>query len=779
MVCPMLVAAMALCVIGAWAQRQGGDPHVGYVYPAGGQQGTTVQVLAGGQNLRGARAVHITDEGVHASVIEYIRPLRPNERGIAGRHIRLLVQQRAAEERARREGGQPPDPAQIEAKRAELDPVPDHPWLRDLDRMSLAELADLLARVFDQKAQPNSQIAESVLIEVSIDPDAPPGDRELRVITPMGMANPVVFQVGTLPEVAEQEPNDPAPRPLEQLVQRPEQPPLDLPVTVNGQIMPGDVDHFDFTARRGQRLVIQAYARHLVPYLADAVPGWFQATVALLDASGHELAYVDDYRFDPDPVMFYEIPADGRYRLEIRDAIYRGREDFVYRVAIGEQPFITWMFPLGGPEGQETVAAVGGWNLPFAEVSLNTAPGGDGIRQATWPCGDGISNQLLYAVDTLPECVEAEPNDGADQAQGVELPQIINGRIGEPGDQDVFEFEGRAGDRVVAEVAARRLRSPLDSVLHLTDASGAVVAWNDDFMEKDGHLHTGPGLLTHHADSYLMASLPADGVYRVRLADAQGQGGEACAYRLRLAPAQPDFALRVTPASLLIPAGRSAAVCVHALRRDGFTGSIEVTATDLPGGFTVQGGRIPAGRDSVRMTLTAPAQPLEEPVAVRLEGSAVIDRQEVTHPAQACEDMMQAFLWRHLVPAQELLVAVTGGRPFAPTFARDADTPVAIPLGGTARVPVRAGGRRPPAENVRIELSDPPEGISLQDVTVGPGEVTVVLRADESALEVGYEDNLIAEISVEMSGKRRDGTDTTWTVPLGALPAIPFEIVAQ
>jgi len=30
-----------------------------------------------------------------------------------------------------------------------------------------------------------------------------------------------------------------------------------------------------------------------------------------------------------------------------------------------------------------------------------------------------------------------------------------------------------------------------------------------------------------------------------------------------------------------------------------------------------------------------------------------------------------------------------------------------------------------------------------------------------------------------VSGKRRDGTDTTWTVSLGALPAIPFEIVAQ
>jgi len=92
---------------------------------------------------------------------------------------------------------------------------------------------------------------------------------------------------------------------------------------------------------------------------------------------------------------------------------------------------------------------------------------------------------------------------------------------------------------------------------------------------------------------------------------------------------------------------------------------------------------------------------------------------------------------------------------------------------------VRTTGRRPLPENVRIELSDPPDGISLQDVTVAPGGVTLVLQADGGALEVGYEDNLIAEVSVEMTGRRRDDTVAKWWAPLGALPAIPFEIVAQ
>ena len=75
-----------------------------------------------------------------------------------------------------------------------------------------------------------------------------------------------------------------------------------------------------------------------MPYLADTVPGWFQAAVALYDAKGNQVAFADHFRFNPDPVLSYTVPCDGAYLLEIRDALYRGREDFVYRVTVGENP---------------------------------------------------------------------------------------------------------------------------------------------------------------------------------------------------------------------------------------------------------------------------------------------------------------------------------------------------------------------------------------------------------------------------------------------------------
>ena len=74
------------------------------------------------------------------------------------------------------------------------------------------------------------------------------------------------------------------------------------------------------------------------------------------------------------------------------------------------------------------------------------------------PCAGGlISNAVPFAVDTLPEALEKEPNDTPATAQRVKLPVIVNGRIDQPGDWDVFRFEGRAGQAIVAEVYARRL----------------------------------------------------------------------------------------------------------------------------------------------------------------------------------------------------------------------------------------------------------------------------------------------------------------------------------
>lgn len=757
-----VAAALAACLSAAWGQ---GAPHLGYVYPAGGRQGTTVKVTVGGQFLRNPQHVYISGTGVTGSVERYIRPLNEQELGRTWWFLRDLVKRRwnvrAMAAARTRTSGQPP--------------LPDHPWLWDLNEKSPQEMARLRTALFDPKRQPNAQLAEQVELTIVLDPEAAAGDRELRLMTAGGLSNPLCFQVGRLAEVREEEVA--APGQVGEVS-------VGLPVVLNGQIRPGETDRYRLWARAGQQLVVRVQARRLIPYLADAVPGWFQAVVALRDPEGREVVYADDYRFDPDPALCYQVAREGHYTLEIRDAIYRGREDFVYRVTVGEVPLVTSIFPLGGRAGTATRVALTGWNLPVHEATLDTAPEGERQRPIVGNWEPRSYGTLSYVVDAWPETTEVEPNDAENAAQRVSPPLVINGRIGKPGDVDVYEFTGQTGEDLVAEVWARRLASPLDAALRLVTAGGDLVGANDDHDDPE------MALLTHQADPYLRIKLPADGVYRLYLYDTQRQGGGDFGYRLYLRPPRPDFALRVTPSSLSMPARRPATATIRALRRDGFDGEIEIALQEAPPGFTLNTARIPAGKDSVAVTLTPPRDAAPQIARVRLEGRAEIGGVRVIRPVTPAEEKMQAFAYWHLVPQQELLLAVTGARPIpviwrplAPGFLFAGDSPVRIPLGSTAQVTVTAPATLPdrlrsPLTAVRFALAAAPPGVRLQEARVVATGVVLTFKADAYCARSQEKGHLIVEATIPNPRQEPGaGPLSSSRLSLGVLPALPCELL--
>ena len=796
-----MLTAVVLCFLAglAWADR---DPQIGFLFPAGAQRGTTTHIIVGGQYLNTPKRVEVSGRGVQARVVKYIRPLRNLNRE---QRYMFLKDLSIATEKRLKEADLAPDVVKkvqqvllgrwtrflkTEIKTEGIRPA-EHYLLMDLGEQSLRELIHTRETLFfpAQKKQRNKQLEESVLVEITIAPDAQPGDRDLRLQTIGGLTNPAIFQVGQVPDTRELEPNDDSaalalkpPTGLENLPRLRElltSKPLDLPVTINGQIMPGDTDRFRFRGTKGQKIVVKVSARGLLPYLADAVPGWFQATVALYDSKGNEIAFADDYRFKPDPVLMYDISQSGIYDLEIRDALYRGREDFVYRVSVGEPPFITRVFPLGGREGMETTASVSGWNLPPAKVALNTASDGPWLRKAAWENGDMVSNRFHYAVDTLPEITESEPNNSRSNAQPIILPMIINGRIVQPGDSDLFRIKGKAGDTIVAEVCARRLDSPLDSLVRLLDASGEVVKWNDDHVHKDEHLHVDRvGMVTHHADSFLMAQFPEDGAYYVQLSDARKHGSDAHAYRLRLSKPLPDFALKVTPSSVYALPGGIVPLTVYALRRDGFDGEIHVSVKKPPG-LRADGGRIPAGRNKTRMTITIPRKAPRQAVSIILQGTAEVGGQIITRQAAPADDTMQAFLYRHLVPADDLLVAVRNVKWGLLAVEIASPEPVEIPPGGSAKVLVKTRDNRLRKEAVLV-LDKAPRGISLHGTRARPEGIEFVLKADTAALKDGFTGNLIVEIFREYTVKAKNGRPAAKRRnSIGYLPAIPVKVMMQ
>ncbi|MGD0462948.1 MAG: PPC domain-containing protein [Tepidisphaeraceae bacterium] len=621
-----------------WGQQASRGPRVGYVYPAGARRGSTTQAVVGGQYLDGVSQAYVSGSGIQVTVKEHIKLLSGQQLAALRDTAKELIDRRAAAFAW---------PRMSLASRPSTRPI----FTQD-DANLLREIREKLATAVIRPAAP--AISEIVLLEFTVANDAAIGRRELRLQTAGGLTNPLAFYVGELPEVCE---NPAKPRAQATVSVAGQQMTVKLPVTINGQILPGGVNRYQFYARKRQSLVAAACARGLTPYLADAVPGWFQATLTLYDAKGNELAYDDDSRVDHDPLLHYVIPSDGWYVIEIKDALYRGREDFVYRLALGELPYVTSVFPLGGPAQAQTAVHLAGWNLPVDTLSEDFRDAVPGIHTLALPEWDGlIPQRLLFAVDDLPECPEQKPNNDQATAQAVNLPIIINGHIDAPGDCEVFRFEGKAGEQIVAEVTARRLGSPLDSVLALTDGSGKQLAYNDDYDDKAA------GLVTHQADSYLTATLPSDGPWFIHLRDVQRQGGPEYAYRLRIGHPRPDYQLLLDPSSISVRAGDSAVITVHAIRRDGFSGPIHLTMTGDSQGFRLIGANIPAKQDKAQFKLLAPAWYTDQAVRLHLEGHANIDGQKAIRPVVPADDMMQAFAYQHLVPAEELLAVVLAPR---------------------------------------------------------------------------------------------------------------------
>lgn len=739
-----VAAAMALAAAVPLAAQER-NPRIGCIYPAGGRQGDEVDVMVAGQYLDGVQGVRVSGTGVRAFVVGYFRPLSQGQLALLRARQRELLQRK------------------MEAAKAGAGRAATRPAWTAADERALAEIARQLAAA-QQRRPTVPALSEQVTVHLAIARNAEPGLRELRLVTPAGLTNPLPIAVGQLPEV-----NEPPDR------QPGQQPMVPLPATVNGQILPGEVDRYRFKAVKGQRLVVAVSARALIPYIADAVPGWFQATVALYDAAGRELSYADDFLFHPDPVLYYRIPADGEYILEIRDALYRGRDDFVYRISIGEVPFITSIFPLGASTGSQPTVELRGWNFPRASMIPNTdAPG---TRMLTVRSEDVVSNRVPFRVDSLPDCMEKEPDNQPGAGQPVSPPIIVNGRINYPGDEDVYRFEGRAGQRIIAEVVARRLNSPLDSLVRITDASGRQLAINDDFEDRAA------GLITHHADSLAEATLPADGVYFVRLSDAQRKGGPDYAYRLRISPPRPDFELRVAPSGVNARAGSLAVISVFALRRDGFSGDIALSLKDAPRGFALAGTAwVPAGQEQARITLAVPPSPQKDPIPLCLEGRAIIDGREVAHQAVPADDMMQAFAYHHLVVASDFRAFVSGrGSSSGPVAQIASDTPVRIPVGGTATVKLSVGGN-PSAGRIVCQLSDPPEGIAVESAAAVPGGVEITLKSDAAKTKAGLKGNLIvgalfAEIPPPPTTNPAAAQQQPRRSALGIVPAIGFEVV--
>lgn len=568
----------------------------------------------------------------------------------------------------------------------------------------------------------------TVKAALEIAPNAEPSQRDLRVITPGGVTNRLRFFVGELPELNETEPN----------TERTQAQKLEtLPVVVNGQVLERDRDYYRFTAKAGQVVVIRLEGRRVLPYLPDTVPGFLDACLTLFDAGGKVVGAADRFRFDPDPLLIYPVPQDGEYTLEVTDVLYRGRADFVYRLTIGVVPFLTHVFPLGAQRNTTAQVALFGANLSAPNLSFPVPADAPPVRPVALP-GVLNLNPLPFAAGDYPEVGETEPNDAQPQANRVNVPVTVNGRIQKPGDMDHFLFQAQANQVLVMEVFARRLDSPLDAHLSLRNTQGGQLAEADEYQDPL------TPLVMHHADARLVYTFPAAGDYVLRIRDMEAAGGEEYGYRLVIAPPKPDFFLYTMPDNPRTGKGETAVISVKAIRLDGFGGEINLAVQDLPPGFSASDAVIPAGQDEAKLTITAAPDAPVGPVAPSILGTATPAKDPVTRKVLGGEDVMQAFSYHHTVFTQEFLLAVIEPAGFALSVGLAPKQVLEVKPGTEVPVTVKAMRRDPAKGPIELSAVGPPAGITVKPATIpaDKDETQVVLVVPKQA-PVGLRTNIL------------------------------------
>lgn len=452
-------------------------------------------------------------------------------------------------------------------------------------------------------------------------PDSiPVGQYDLAAVTADGLSSPRVFVVGNRQERVETEPNNDS--------DAAQQVPLDT--TINGRILKGDVDRFAFSARQGQRVIIECFA--------ERIDSSLRAMIELFDANGRRIAVSRGY-FGVDPLIDFTAPTDGEYIVRLYDLVFSGSDDHYYRLDIDTGPRAAFTVPSVVPAGETTRVSVFGWNLrpgsvtsaaePFDQIAVDiTAPAlsdlsRSGLRLASsqiaidalaWRLRGGHA-PILVGVTESPVIVESPSRSSRQSPQTLHIPSEVSGQlIGD--ERDWFAVTARRGEVLWLEGFAERIGSPVDLDITVLDESGKreLARFSDEVRSLGG-----AAFPTSHSDPAGRFVAPDDGRYLILVRSVTG--GAAAdprrVYRLSLRREEPAVHLAVLPhgdgpQGIMLNKRDRTLLDVVAFRQRGLTGSIRVSANDLPRGIECPDVWLGPGvnRAALVISATDDAQPL-------------------------------------------------------------------------------------------------------------------------------------------------------------------------
>ena len=504
---------------------------------------------------------------------------------------------------------------------------------------------------------------------VSISAEVPPGVYELRAVGRFGASNPRAFVVGTEDEVVNDgtQPND---SPENALV-------LNAGTTASGRTSADQMDFYRIAATKGQRILVDCFAQRIDSRL--------DATLVLYAPDGRELQRVRD-TFGRDPMLDLLAQRDGDYLVGVYDFLFRGGDDYCYRLTAHTNPRIEFLFPPAGLPGSNDRYTLYGHNLPngspvgnpsngrppLEKLELNIAVPGEAERARREIVGlvrpaesaidghvyrlktpQGISNAVMLGFAKASVVVEQEPNNKIEEAQEVNVPCEYVGQFHPGGDRDWLSFTARKGETYWIEVISHRLGAGTDPFLLVQQVKTAgdgqeqvsqLAALDDTEAGSANPLFFD----TRSKDPVYKLVVDDDATYRVMVRDLYNtsRGDPRYIYRLAITSPQPDFRLvaypppiaqdkkALRPSATVLRRGGTTALKVEVLRRHGFDGSVEISAEGLPPGVACPTVTIGGGNRAADLIFAAADDAQQWAKHIRIAGRAEIDGKQVVRHAR-------------------------------------------------------------------------------------------------------------------------------------------------
>jgi hypothetical protein len=425
---------------------------------------------------------------------------------------------------------------------------------------------------------PGTMAAPGRSVSFLVEPKAgvAPGVYPIRVETPSGISNILLFTLGTFPEVTEEE-SQPGSLPNRNDTIETAEPIASSPVVVNGTLRGPERDMFRVYGKAGEWRVFEVEARRC----GSAV----DPVLRILDGSGKQLARSDD---SPgaglDARLDFTFPREGFYYVEVTDARFSNQAQNFYRLKMGAYRYAEGIFPLGGRRGEQVPVTFFGGRAGAGVPSKVDLTGVDTFARISLP--DSPTLPFVFAVSDLPEVLE--PVQSA-----LAAPVVINGRLDKQGEVDRYKLKVEPGEKLLLELQARELgTSKLEGIITAWSAAGKKLnSAGDQPLAEDVFAIQGTSRTS--SDPFLNLTVPPDAhEITVTVEDLALRGGPLYGYRLIVRRQPEDFKLTISSAQINIPAGGTAAFSVNADRR-GFDGPILLTIPNPPKGISVEGGIIP------------------------------------------------------------------------------------------------------------------------------------------------------------------------------------------